>query len=75
MRFFTNGAHRDCSPVMEFFTFLSDPKVQDSLVVNYNMGKLLNYLKDEGVMKPGDTLLTNSDGCSAQYRFSKALYF
>ena len=46
VRFFTNGACRDSSPVMEFFTFLLDSKVQDNSVVNYNMDKLLRYLKE-----------------------------
>mmetsp|Transcript_78877 Transcript_78877/g.160058 ORF Transcript_78877/g.160058 Transcript_78877/m.160058 type:complete len:98 (-) Transcript_78877:37-330(-) len=41
VRFFPSGARRDSSPVMEFFTFLSDAKVQDSSVVNYSMDKLL----------------------------------
>ena len=41
------------SPVMEFFTFLSDSKLQESLVVNYNMDNLIQYLKDKGVMKRG----------------------
>jgi len=36
VRFFTARARRQSSPVMEFFTFLSDSKVQDSSVVNYN---------------------------------------
>ena len=39
-------------------------KVQDSSVVKYNMDKLLHYLKAQGVMKAGDLLLTNSDGCA-----------
>ena len=60
---------------MEFFTFLSDAKVQDSSVVNYNMDKLLHYLKSKGLMKPGDLLLTNSDGCASQYRCSTAFFF
>ena len=64
VRFFPSGACVD-APVMQFFTFLSDSKVQDSSVVNYNMDKLLHYLKAEGVMNPGDLLLTNSDGCAA----------
>ena len=66
VRFFPAGAHVE-APVMHFFTFLSDSKVQDSSVVNYNMDKLLHYLKAQGVLKPGDFLLTNSDGCAAQY--------
>ena len=40
VRFFTNGACCHSSPVMEFVTFLSDSKIQDGLVVNYNMDKL-----------------------------------
>mmetsp|Transcript_20210 Transcript_20210/g.45217 ORF Transcript_20210/g.45217 Transcript_20210/m.45217 type:complete len:251 (+) Transcript_20210:988-1740(+) len=60
---------------MELFTFLSDSKVQDSSVVNYNMDKLILYLKDKGVMKHGDRLLTNSDVCAAQYRCSTAFFF
>ena len=44
VRFFRRDS---ASPVlMEFFTFLSDSKVQDSSVVNYNMDKLIQYLKD-----------------------------
>ena len=34
VRFFTNGAHCYSSPVMEFFTFLLESKVQDISVVN-----------------------------------------
>ena len=75
VRFFTANASRHSSPVMELFTFLSDAKVQDSSVVNYNMDKLLQHLKAKGVMKPGDYLLTNSDGCAAQYRCSTAFFF
>ena len=44
VRFFTAGASRQASPVMEFFTFLSDAKVQDSSVVNSHMDKLLHYI-------------------------------
>ena len=41
-----------------------------------NMDKLLHYLKAEGrLIKPGDLLLTNSDGCAAQYRCSTAFFF
>eukprot|EP00534_Pseudo-nitzschia_fraudulenta_P002916 CAMPEP_0201117110 /NCGR_PEP_ID=MMETSP0850-20130426/1185_1 /ASSEMBLY_ACC=CAM_ASM_000622 /TAXON_ID=183588 /ORGANISM="Pseudo-nitzschia fraudulenta, Strain WWA7" /LENGTH=162 /DNA_ID=CAMNT_0047381351 /DNA_START=650 /DNA_END=1138 /DNA_ORIENTATION=+ len=36
VKFFSRGS---TSPVMELFTFLSDSKVQDSSVVNYNMVK------------------------------------
>ena len=36
VRFFPSGARVE-APVMEFFTFLSDSKIQDSSVVNYNM--------------------------------------
>ena len=60
---------------MEFFKFLSDGKVQDSSVVNYNMDKLHQHLKAQGVMKRGDLLLTNSDGCAAQYRCSTTFFF
>ena len=38
------------------------------------MDKLIQYLKAQGVMKPGDLLLTNSDGCAAQYRYSTTFY-
>ena len=38
------------------------------------MDKLLHYLKAEGAMKRGDLLLTNSDGCTAQYRSSTAFF-
>ena len=48
VRFFPSGALLDAPAVMEFFTFLSDGKVQDSSVVNYNMDKLLHYLKAHG---------------------------
>ena len=75
VRFFTNEGRRGSIPVMEFFTFLSDAKVQDSSVVNFNMDKLIRYLKAKGVMKAGDLLLTNSDGCAAQYRCSTAFFF
>ena len=49
--------------------------MQDSSVVNYNMDKLIHYLKAKGIMKPGDLLLTNSDGCAAQYRCSSNASF
>ena len=39
------------------------------------MDKLLHYLKAQRVMKAGDLLLTNSDGCAAQYRCSTAFFF
>ena len=75
VRFFPGEASVH-APVMEFFTFLSDSKVQDSSVVNYNMDKLIHYLKAQGVvMKAGDLFLTNSDGCAAQYRCSTAFFF
>ena len=45
LRFFTAAARHESSPVMEFFAFLSDSNIQDSSIVNYNMEKLILYLK------------------------------
>ena len=37
--------------------------------------KLLKFLKAEGVIKNGSTILCNTDGCSSQYRCGTAFYF
>ena len=68
-------ASNDVSTTTDFHTFLSNGKQQDSAVVYNHFEKLLKFLKAEGVIKNGSTILCNTDGCSSQYRCGTAFYF
>ena len=57
---------------MEFHTYISDGKQQDSAIVHFIMEKLIRYLQDKGILKVDCTLYCHSDGCSGQYRSSTA---
>ena len=48
---------------MEFHTYLSDGKTQDSSIVNNHMEKLLVFLKERGILKEGSVLYCHTDGC------------
>ena len=52
---------------MSFHTYFSDGKQQDAAVVHNHMEKLIKFLKDEGVLKTGSTILCNTDGCSGEF--------
>ena len=60
---------------MDFHTFISNGKQQDSAVVFNHFQKLIKFLKDEGVIANGCTILCNTDGCAQQYRCGSAFYF
>ena len=50
-----------------FHTYFSEGKQQDSSVVFNHMQKLIKFLKKEGVLKTGSTILCNTDGCSGKF--------
>ena len=72
MNFFREG---DVKSTLEFHTYLSDGKQQDSAVVNNHMEKLIQFLLEENVLKVGGHMYCHSDGCGVQYRCSTAYYF
>ena len=72
VKFFRQGNEKS---TMEFHTYLSDGKQQDSAVVNNHMEKLIVFLRNENVLKPGGHIYCHSDGCASQYRCSTAYYF
>ena len=53
---------------MEFYSYLSDGKQQDSSVVQNHVTKLIEYLKVNKILGANSTLLSTTDGCAAQYR-------
>ena len=60
----------------DFHMFLSNGKQQDGTVVYNHVEKLLKFLKDEGLVRNGSTMLCHTDGCSSQYRCcGTAFYF
>ena len=61
--------------IMEFHTYLSDGKQQDSAVVNDHMESLIQVLKKEKILKDGGVIMCTSDGCAAQYRCATAYQF
>ena len=69
VKFFRQGNEKS---TMEFHTYLSDGKQQDSAVVNNHMEKLIVFLRKENVLKPGGHIYCHSDGCGSQYRCSTA---
>ena len=59
---------------MEFHSYFSDGKQQDSSVVhNHTMTKLIEYLKVNKILGTNGTLLGTADGCAAQYRSGTTL--
>ena len=58
-----------------FHMFLSNCMQQDSAVVYNHFEQLLKFLKAEGVVRNGSTILCNTDGCSSQCRCGTAFYF
>ena len=58
-----------------FHTFLSNGKQQDLVVVYNHFEKLLKFLKAEGVIRNGSTILCKTDDCSSQYICGIAFYF
>ena len=72
VKFFRQGS---AESIMEFHTYLSDGKQQDSAVVNNHMEKLVQFLLEESVLKFGGHIYCHSDGCGVQYRCSTAYYF
>ena len=71
VEFFWND---DTEKTMEFHTYLSDGKQQDSAVVSNHTEKLISFLMDEGVLKAGGRLFCHTDGCGSQYRCGTAYY-
>ena len=67
--------NNDGNKTMEFHTYLSDGRQQDSAVVNNHMEKLILFLMAEGVLKEGGRLLCHTDGCASQYRCGTAYYY
>ena len=49
---------------MDFHAFISNGKQQDSAVVFNHFQKVLKFLKDEGVIANGSTILCKTDGCA-----------
>ena len=64
----------DDTTTMEFHSYFSDGKQQDSSVVHNHMTKLIQYLKVNKILATNGTLLCTTDGCAAQYRSGTAYY-
>ena len=60
---------------MEFHTYLSDGKQQDSAVVNDHMERLIVFLMKEHILKEYGVIMWNSDGAPYQYRCATFYYF
>ena len=53
-------------PRREFFTYLSDSKLQDSSTTHWHMNHLVKHLKEKNVLKKNGLMLCNSDGCAGE---------
>jgi len=53
-------------PRREFFTYLSDSKLQDSSTTHWHMSHLVEHLKEQNVLKENALILCNSDGCAGE---------
>ena len=60
---------------MEFHTYLSDGKHQDSAVVNDHMERLIVFLMKEHIMKEDGVIMCTSDGAPSKYICATAYYF
>ena len=60
---------------MEFHTYLSDGKQQDSAVVNDHMESLIVFLMKEHILKEDGVIMCTSDGAPSQYRCATDYYF
>ena len=60
---------------MEFHTYLSDGKQQDSAVVNDHMERLIVFLIKEQILKEDGVIMCTSDGALSQYICATAYYF
>ena len=60
IKFYPPGA---TEKTMEFHSYLSDGKTQDSSIVNNHMDQLLVYLRQKGILKDGSVLYCHTDGC------------
>ena len=61
--------------IMEFHTYLSDGKKQDSAVVNDHMERLIVLLMKEHILKEDGVIMCTSDGDPSQYRCATDYYF
>ena len=60
---------------MEFHTYLSDGKQQDSAVVDDHMERLIVFLMKEHIQKKDGVIMCTSDGAPSQYSCATAYYF
>ena len=73
VKFYPSG---EDTTAMEFFTYLSDGKQQDSSIVHNHMEKLIKHLKEQGIIRSqGCSLICTTDGAASQYRSGTAFYF
>ena len=72
IKYFGPGTNQE---VMEFHSYLSDRKLQDSSTVQNHMKHLVERLKSFAILKEGMTMNDVSDGCAAQYQSGSAFYF
>ena len=59
---------------MEFCSYFSDGKLQDSSVVHNHITELFEYLKVNKILGTNGTLLCTTDRCAAQYAPCTAYY-
>ena len=67
--------YKDGQEVMDFYSFLSDLKVQNAKTSYVNTCLLIPQLQDQGLLTPNNdaTLFQQSDGCATQYKSSTSL--
>ena len=63
IKFLPQGTNQ---PQREFFTYLSNSKLQDSSTTHWHMKNLVDHLKGQGVLKKDGLILCNSDGCAGE---------
>ena len=62
-------------PRMDFHSYLSDDRMQNSATVKWHMDHLIKLLLKNKQLKLGGRILATTDGCASQYRSGTSLYF
>ena len=62
-------------PKMDFHSYLSDDRTQNSATVKWHMDHLIKLLLKQNYLKVGGRILATTDGCASQYRSGTSVYF
>ena len=75
MDYYTDYRNATPVPRMDFHSYLSDDRTQNSATVKWHMDHLIKLLLKNKHLKLGGRILATTDGCASQYRSGTSLYF